>query len=65
LDALPQRIAALEDEQRTLEARASSADFYKEGAEAIRSVLARLEAIGHESHVAYERWLELESRAAQ
>ena len=63
-EALPARIAALEDEQRTLEARSAAPDFYKEGAEAIRTVMERLSAIGNELHVAYERWLELESVAS-
>jgi ATP-binding cassette subfamily F protein uup len=64
LASLPERIASLEEEQRTLEARASAPDFYKEGA-AIPDVLARLEAIGNELHVAYERWLELESSSGR
>jgi ATP-binding cassette subfamily F protein uup len=64
LASLPDRITTLEEEQRTLEARATAADFYKEGA-AIRDVLARLEAVGNELHVAYERWLELESIGTQ
>jgi ATP-binding cassette subfamily F protein uup len=63
-EALPARIAALEDEQRALEARSAAPDFYKEGAEAIRTVMERLAAIGNELHVAYERWLELESVAS-
>ena len=37
------RIDALEQEQQNLNARVASADFYKEGAEAIKSTLARLE----------------------
>ena len=61
LAALPALITTLEEEQRTLEARATGPDFYKEGGAAIRDVLARLEAIGNELHVAYERWLELDS----
>jgi ATP-binding cassette subfamily F protein uup len=64
LASLPELIAGLEAEQRTLEARATAPDFYKEGA-AIADVLARLEAIGHELHVAYERWLELDSATSQ
>ena len=64
-DALPERIAALEEEQRTLEARSGAPEFYKEGAESIRAVMARIEAISNELHVAYERWLELEAVASQ
>jgi hypothetical protein len=58
---LPERIAALEEEQKVLEARAASPDFYKEGGDTIRVVLERIEARGHDLHVAYERWLELQS----
>jgi ATP-binding cassette subfamily F protein uup len=65
LEALPARIAALEDEQKTFEARAAAPDFYKESADTIRDVLERIEAIGHSLHVAYERWVELEALAAQ
>jgi ABC transport system ATP-binding/permease protein len=59
--ALPDRIAALEAEQKTLEARSAAPEFYKEGAEAIGTVLSRLQDINNELHVAYERWLELEA----
>jgi ATP-binding cassette subfamily F protein uup len=64
-EALPARIAALEAEQRTLEARAAAPDFYKEGATAIRDVMERLAALANELHLAYERWLELEAVASQ
>jgi ATP-binding cassette subfamily F protein uup len=64
-EALPARIAALEEEQRMLEARVAAPDFYREGAESIRVTLDRLDATGNELHVAYERWLELESIAVQ
>jgi ATP-binding cassette subfamily F protein uup len=64
-ESLPARIAALEEEQKTLEARSAAAEFYKEGSEQIRAVMERLAAIGDELHVAYERWLELESVASQ
>ena len=64
-ELLPGRIAALEQEQKMLEARAAAPEFYKEGAETIRVVLARIEEVGMELHVAYERWLELEAIATQ
>jgi ATP-binding cassette subfamily F protein uup len=62
LDAIPARIDALEQEQQNLNARVASADFYKEGAEAIKSTLARLAEIEGELLAAYERWDELEER---
>jgi ATP-binding cassette subfamily F protein uup len=61
LEALPARIAALEEEQKALEARTVAPEFYQEGAETIRAVLERSEAVSMEVHVAYERWLELEA----
>jgi ATP-binding cassette subfamily F protein uup len=64
-DALPARIAALEEEQKALETRSAAPEFYKEGADAIRTVLERLETIGNELHVAYERWMELEAVVSQ
>ena len=64
-ESLPARIATLEEEQKTLEARTAAPEFYKEGSEQIRAVMERLAAIGDELHVAYERWLELESVASQ
>ena len=65
LEALPARIAALEEEQKVLEARTAAPEFYKEGADTIRAVLERTEAVGIELHIAYERWLELDAIAAQ
>jgi len=60
LEALPARIEALEAEQRELQARAAGPEFYKEGADAIRNVLARIDAIGVALDTAYARWAELD-----
>ena len=49
-------------EQQTLSAAVAGAGFYKEGAEAIRRTLARLEALQREILDAYARWDELDSR---
>ena len=62
LEALPARIEALEAEQRELHARVATADFYKEGGEAIAAALARAEAIEKGLGAAYARWEELDSR---
>jgi ATP-binding cassette subfamily F protein uup len=62
LASLPAKIAALEDEQRTLTATSEGSDFYKESADRIRDVLARLEQIGPEIEIAMARWLSLEER---
>jgi ABC transport system ATP-binding/permease protein len=63
LASLPDRIAALEDEHRSLEARTAAPEFYKEGSEAIRAVLTRLEAISAQLLVDYARWDELDGRS--
>jgi ATP-binding cassette subfamily F protein uup len=62
LDALPSRIEQLETEQRDLNVRVGSPAFYKEGAESIKAVMSRLEAIEQELLAAYERWHDLERR---
>ncbi|HEY2904987.1 MAG TPA: ATP-binding cassette domain-containing protein [Vicinamibacterales bacterium] len=62
LEALPARIEALEREQRDLNARIASPDFYKESREAIAAALARAEALQLEAVAAYARWHDLESR---
>ena len=62
LEALPDRIEALEAEQRDLNARIAGAEFYKEGGTAIAAALARLEALGQELAEAYARWHDLDSR---
>ena len=63
LDALPDRIAALELEQRELHERVQGPDFYKEGAAAIATALERLENLPAELDAAIARWEELESRS--
>jgi ABC transport system ATP-binding/permease protein len=62
LDALPARIATLEDEQRALNAQIASPDFYKERADTIAAALARVDALEHELAAAYARWDALDSR---
>ena len=63
LRTLPDAIAALEAEQRALEARSSDPAFYREGAAAIGEVMTRLEAVARQLTAAYERWDELDSMA--
>ena len=62
LDALPERIEALEAEQSRLQAEAASTDFYREPREHIEAVLARLDALGPELESLLARWMELEER---
>ena len=63
LAALPDRIAALETEQKTLQTRTAGTELYLEGGDAIRAVLQRLDEIGSELDTAYTRWDELDSTA--
>ena len=62
LDALPERIAALEAEQEQLNARITDPGFYAETADAIHAALARVESLQAELLDAYARWDELDSR---
>ena len=61
LEGLPARIAELEAEQQTLEAQIADPAFYKDGADTIRQVLARLHELGDLLLAAYARWDELDS----
>jgi ATP-binding cassette subfamily F protein uup len=61
-DDLPGRIDALETEQAQLRQESESAAFYKEPAEHIRRVLARIDDVGRELDAALTRWVELEAR---
>ena len=63
LESLPSHIEALETEQQRLQQEAASADFYKESAEHIRAVLARIENVQQELEAALTRWVELEELA--
>jgi len=58
---LPKRIAALEAEQAQLQAAVARPEFYKEGADAIKKTMARVEAIEQELLTAMARWDELDS----
>ena len=61
-DALPAQIEALETEQQRLRHESESAEFYKERAEHIAAVLARIDQISHELEGLLARWLEFEER---
>ena len=62
LEALPARIELLEVEQARLRRESESPEFYREGADHIARVLARLEALAPELEAAIARWMELEER---
>jgi len=61
LDMLPEKIAALEEEQEKLEQQTSAADFYQRDHSETGPVLERLGAIEEELMTALERWTELEN----
>jgi ATP-binding cassette subfamily F protein uup len=62
-DALPDRIAALEDEDARLQQAVAGPEFYKASRDTIEATLARIETLRAELHAAYARWDELDSRA--
>jgi ATP-binding cassette subfamily F protein uup len=62
-DALPAKIEALEAEQSVLAESMAHPEFYKKGAEAIETALARQKAIERELTALYARWDELDSRS--
>lgn len=63
LEALPQKIEDLENEQKTLAEKLNDPDFYRDPA-AVQATNARLAEIDEELLFALERWEELESRKA-
>jgi ATP-binding cassette subfamily F protein uup len=63
LRGLPSRIEALEAEHARLESAVASADFYKEGADAIAQTLDRIVRVEQELLEAYSRADELKERA--
>jgi ATP-binding cassette subfamily F protein uup len=62
LEALPEKIDALEGEQRALNERIASPEFYKESSDAIRTALARVDLLADEIATAYARWTDLDQR---
>jgi ATP-binding cassette subfamily F protein uup len=62
LEELPSRIDTLETEQRQLQSRVASAEFYKESAAEIHEALSRLDELETLLLAAYTRWDALDSR---
>ncbi|MBY0497848.1 MAG: ATP-binding cassette domain-containing protein [Cyanobacteria bacterium] len=58
---LPDRIHALEEEQKRIQASLADADFYKQGGAVIQEAVDRSAAIDRELHDAMARWDELDS----
>jgi ATP-binding cassette subfamily F protein uup len=62
LDALPDEIEALEQEQQALTGRMSRPDYHREGGEKIKADRVRAAEIEHALAAKFERWGELDSR---
>ena len=58
---LPDRIAALEEEQKALQAKLADSEFYKQGGATIQEAVDRLAQIDKDLHAALERWDALDS----
>ncbi|MBW2529269.1 MAG: ATP-binding cassette domain-containing protein [Deltaproteobacteria bacterium] len=65
LEELPARIEALEAEQQALEAKLGDPAFYREEGAEIARAKQRLERVGQELELAFERWQELEEIATR
>jgi len=61
LDGLPERIAALEGEQKQLRDEVASPEFYKSPKDRITAVLARIDAVQVDLDAVLERWVELDA----
>jgi len=62
LEALPQRIDELEQQQREFHTAMAAPDFFKQQGSEIANAKSRLEAIERELSDLYSRWEELEAR---
>ncbi|MCK6394140.1 ATP-binding cassette domain-containing protein [Zoogloea sp.] len=65
LEALPDRIAGLEAEQVQLQARLNDPATYRDSAQEVPGLNARLQALESEVEAAMLRWEELESRGSK
>ena len=63
LDTLPAEIEALENEQQTISARMSHADYHREHAGQVKSDRRRIEEIEHQIAAKFEQWSALEARS--
>jgi ATP-binding cassette subfamily F protein uup len=63
LEALPQKIEALEVEQSELHRQMGDGDFYRQPGDKITGAMERLEAVNNELEACYTRWETLEAQA--
>jgi len=64
LEQMPARIEALEIEQREISERMGQSEYHRQGAAQLREDGRRLAEIEQQLALAFDRWAELESRAA-
>jgi ATP-binding cassette subfamily F protein uup len=64
LEALPEKIEALEMEQARLHERMGEADFYRQPSDKITAAIERLNTVKNELESCYARWEGLEKLAA-
>jgi ATP-binding cassette subfamily F protein uup len=64
LEALPEKIEALEVEQSRLHGLMGDGDFYRQPGDKITAAMERLQALNNELEVCYARWETLEAKAA-
>lgn len=65
LEALPETLSALEQEQTKLEAALAEPDFFSRDPEGFNGATRRIVAIGDEEQTLLERWEHIESRLAE
>lgn len=63
LDELPEKIAALEEQQEALSAELSNPDTYADGSDKAQAIQAELEELNAELEQLYARWEVLEEKA--
>jgi ATP-binding cassette subfamily F protein uup len=63
LEALPEKIEALEMEQARLHQRMGEADFYRQPSDKITAAIERLDSVKNELESCYARWESLEELA--
>ena len=63
LEALPEKIEALEAEQSELHRLMGDGDFYRQPGDKITAAMERLEAVRNELEACYGRWQTLEALA--
>jgi ATP-binding cassette subfamily F protein uup len=61
LEALPEKIEALEQEQAELHTRMGDSNIYRQASEKIAATMERLETIKHDLEQCYQRWQDLDS----